>query len=274
MQSSHRSAARLCLRSPRIASAQTPSWTVPPESAALPVQMGRGRRARLRQPDEAASWCSTPLKLVKTGEIIELAHVLGPSMPFFGTRRFDMHIKRTFMNTGSNERGIERRDGALRDRAGRHPVRRLRAPEPPQQPLQLLQDRGDRGPRPVQQARHPPGRRLHHARRADRRRGLQGRRYARRQLRGDGRGSRRRAEEAEHHAEGGRRRHHPHRLGQDLRQGERALCEVLPRPRREGRAVDHRQEPDPARRRQLAGRGRRPIPIRRCRCRCISSRWW
>ena len=28
-----------------------------------------------------------------------------PTMPFFGTRRFDMHLKRTFMNTGSNERG-------------------------------------------------------------------------------------------------------------------------------------------------------------------------
>jgi kynurenine formamidase len=26
-------------------------------------------------------------------------------MPFFGTRRFDVHVKRTFMNTGSNERG-------------------------------------------------------------------------------------------------------------------------------------------------------------------------
>jgi kynurenine formamidase len=45
------------------------------------------------------------VKLIKTGEIIELAHVLGPTMPFFGTRRFDMHVKRTFMNPGSNERG-------------------------------------------------------------------------------------------------------------------------------------------------------------------------
>jgi hypothetical protein len=45
------------------------------------------------------------VKLIKSGEIIELAHVLGPAMPFFGTRRFDVHVKRTFMNTGSNERG-------------------------------------------------------------------------------------------------------------------------------------------------------------------------
>ena len=44
-------------------------------------------------------------KLIKTGEVIELAHVLGPSMAFFGTRRFDMHTKRTFMNQFSNMRG-------------------------------------------------------------------------------------------------------------------------------------------------------------------------
>ena len=35
----------------------------------------------------------------------DLAYVLGAGMPFFGTRRFDMHLKRTFMNPQSNERG-------------------------------------------------------------------------------------------------------------------------------------------------------------------------
>jgi kynurenine formamidase len=44
-------------------------------------------------------------KLIKSGEVIELAHVLGPSMAFFGTRRFDVHTKRTFMNEFSNMRG-------------------------------------------------------------------------------------------------------------------------------------------------------------------------
>ena len=48
---------------------------------------------------------SVAVKLIKTGGVVELAHMLGPTMPFFGTRRFDMHAKRTFMNTGSNERG-------------------------------------------------------------------------------------------------------------------------------------------------------------------------
>src|SRR3546814_2755872 len=43
--------------------------------------------------------------LIKTGEIGELGHVLDAAMPFFGTRRFDVHTKRTFMNKPSNRRG-------------------------------------------------------------------------------------------------------------------------------------------------------------------------
>ena len=80
------------------------SWTVPPESARCPSKWGatdeRGS-GNLMNPQRVLD----AVKLIKTGEIIELAHVLGPAMPFFGTRRFDMHVKRTFMNTGSNERG-------------------------------------------------------------------------------------------------------------------------------------------------------------------------
>jgi kynurenine formamidase len=45
------------------------------------------------------------IRLIKTGETIELAHVLNSQMPFFGTRRFDVHTKRTFMNQPSNRRG-------------------------------------------------------------------------------------------------------------------------------------------------------------------------
>jgi kynurenine formamidase len=43
--------------------------------------------------------------LIRTGEVVELGHVLSPQMPFFGTRRFDMHLKRTFMNPEANRRG-------------------------------------------------------------------------------------------------------------------------------------------------------------------------
>jgi hypothetical protein len=45
------------------------------------------------------------VQLIKTGEVIELAHVLNDKMPLFGTRRFDVHIKRTFPNPQSNHRG-------------------------------------------------------------------------------------------------------------------------------------------------------------------------
>lgn len=44
-------------------------------------------------------------KLIRTGEVIELGHVLNGSMPFSGSRRFDMHTKRTVMNPETNRRG-------------------------------------------------------------------------------------------------------------------------------------------------------------------------
>ena len=44
-------------------------------------------------------------RLIKTGEVIELGWVLAPDIPLAGTRRFDMHTKRTFMNQFSNRRG-------------------------------------------------------------------------------------------------------------------------------------------------------------------------
>jgi kynurenine formamidase len=43
-------------------------------------------------------------KLIKTGEMIELGWVLSSEMPLFGTRRFDLHTKRTGGPMGSNLR--------------------------------------------------------------------------------------------------------------------------------------------------------------------------
>jgi kynurenine formamidase len=45
------------------------------------------------------------LQLVKTGQIVELGRVLEGTMPVFGTRRFDVHTKRTVVNPGRNKRG-------------------------------------------------------------------------------------------------------------------------------------------------------------------------
>src|ERR1700724_1698230 len=86
------------------AAAQTPTWTMPAESARCPSKWGAGDErgvGNLMKPQLVLD----AIKLIKTGEVIDLAHVLGAGMPFFGPRRFDMHLKRTFMNPQTNERG-------------------------------------------------------------------------------------------------------------------------------------------------------------------------
>jgi kynurenine formamidase len=86
------------------AQAQAPSWTVPPENARCPSKWGatdeRGSANHMK-PQAVLN----AVKLIKTGEVIEIGHVLNDKMPFFGTRRFDVHAKRTFMNQFSNMRG-------------------------------------------------------------------------------------------------------------------------------------------------------------------------
>jgi kynurenine formamidase len=84
--------------------AQAPSWSVPAESQRCPSKWGAAdERGSMNHQTAAAALAAS--KLIKAGEVIELAHVLGPSMAFFGTRRFDVHTKRTFMNVFSNMRG-------------------------------------------------------------------------------------------------------------------------------------------------------------------------
>jgi kynurenine formamidase len=87
-----------------VALAQTPSWTPPPENQRCPSKWGandeRGSGNHMK-PQSVLN----AVKLIKTGEVIELGHVLNEKMPFFGTRRFDVHVKRTFMNQFTNMRG-------------------------------------------------------------------------------------------------------------------------------------------------------------------------
>jgi kynurenine formamidase len=83
---------------------QAPSWTPPPESARCPSKWGAGDErgaANHMKPQTVLN----AAKLIKTGEVIELGHVLNAQIPLVGTRRFDVHIKRTFMNQFSNMRG-------------------------------------------------------------------------------------------------------------------------------------------------------------------------
>jgi len=86
------------------AHAQAPSWTVPDESKRCPSKWGAADERGSANHMKPATVLNA-VKLIKTGEVIELAHVLGPGMAISPTRRFDMHAKRTFMNAGSNERG-------------------------------------------------------------------------------------------------------------------------------------------------------------------------
>jgi kynurenine formamidase len=81
-----------------------PSWRPPAESERCPSKWGAGdERGSMNHMKPAA--VTKAAQLIKTGEVIELAHVLNDKMPFFGTRRFDVHTKRTFMNQPSNRRG-------------------------------------------------------------------------------------------------------------------------------------------------------------------------
>jgi kynurenine formamidase len=43
--------------------------------------------------------------MIRTGEVIEIGHVLRQGMPIQSTRGFHLHTKRTFMNPQSNNRG-------------------------------------------------------------------------------------------------------------------------------------------------------------------------
>lgn len=79
-------------------------WAPPPAAQRCPSRWGA---ADLR----GAMNLQTPAQvqkaagLIKSGRVVELAHPLDRRMAFFGTRRFDMHMKRTFMNPQANQRG-------------------------------------------------------------------------------------------------------------------------------------------------------------------------
>jgi kynurenine formamidase len=85
-----------------LGAAQT--WKVPAESERCPSRWGASDERGSANHMGPASVLRAR-ELIRTGEVIELAHVLGSDMPFFGTRRFDVHTKRTTMNPQSNHRG-------------------------------------------------------------------------------------------------------------------------------------------------------------------------
>lgn len=99
---------RLCLLglacallSSLIAAAQ--SWEAPAPAQRCPSKWGandeRGAANHMN-----AQTVLRATRLIKTGEMIELGWMLSSDMPLFGTRRFDLHTKRTGGPLGSNKR--------------------------------------------------------------------------------------------------------------------------------------------------------------------------
>jgi kynurenine formamidase len=86
------------------AQAQSPSWTPPPENQRCPSKWGAGDERGAGNHMKPQTVLNA-VKLIKTGEVIELGHVLSGDIPFSGPRRFDVHVKRTVMNPQSNNRG-------------------------------------------------------------------------------------------------------------------------------------------------------------------------
>jgi kynurenine formamidase len=87
-----------------VVTAGAQGWQPPSESQRCPSKWGAGDErgsANNMKPETVLR----AAQLIRSGEVFELAHVLSPTMPFFGTRRFDITLKRTFMNPQPNKRG-------------------------------------------------------------------------------------------------------------------------------------------------------------------------
>lgn len=83
---------------------QGPGWSPPPSAQRCPSKWGPNDRRgsmNLMTPERAKKAAS----LVRTGEKVELGHVLDETIPTFGTRRFGVHLKQMFMNPQANRRG-------------------------------------------------------------------------------------------------------------------------------------------------------------------------
>lgn len=87
-----------------VTSAHAQEWVPPAASARCPSKWGAGDQrgsGNLMKPAAVLR----AISLIKTGEVIELGHVLNSSMSIYGPRRFDLFTKRTSSNTGINQRG-------------------------------------------------------------------------------------------------------------------------------------------------------------------------
>ena len=85
-----------------MAYAQT--WQPPSDSQRCPSKWGAGdQRGSGNHMSRETVLRAT--KLIRTGEVFELGHVLNDSMPLSAGRRFEVLTKRTRYDDGSNHRG-------------------------------------------------------------------------------------------------------------------------------------------------------------------------
>jgi kynurenine formamidase len=79
------------------------SWQPPAESQRCPSKWGAGDERGAANHMKPAT-VMRAARLIKTGQVIELGRVLDTNMPLFGTRRFEIHTKRTGPVLGGNKR--------------------------------------------------------------------------------------------------------------------------------------------------------------------------
>jgi kynurenine formamidase len=79
------------------------SWQPPAEAQRCPSKWGAGDERGAANHMKPAT-VMRAAQLIKTGQVIELGRVLETSMPLFGTRRFEIHTKRTGPVLGGNKR--------------------------------------------------------------------------------------------------------------------------------------------------------------------------
>jgi len=85
------------------AQAQTPSWTPPPDNVRCPSKWGAGDERGAGNHMKPQSVLNA-VKLIKTGEVFELGHVLNAQMPLSPGRIYNMQVKRTAAPSGTNRR--------------------------------------------------------------------------------------------------------------------------------------------------------------------------
>ncbi|MEX0960067.1 MAG: cyclase family protein [Burkholderiales bacterium] len=79
------------------------SWSPPSPAERCPSKWGAEDRLGSVNHATAAN-VQRAARLIRSGQKVELGHKLEMDMPFFGTRRFDVHLKRTGGPMGSNKR--------------------------------------------------------------------------------------------------------------------------------------------------------------------------